>query len=139
MRTKDLLGDVQNTTDFDRWLERCKSELTEDDLSAYLAELMEKHGVTKTELIERANLERGYAYQILRGERAPSRDRLLQIAIGLCATLDETQRLLKLGGKGELYPRVRRDAAIIFCIGKGYSVMDTQLFLDGQALPPLKE
>jgi hypothetical protein len=31
-------------------------------------------------------------------------------------TVDETQRLLKIAQRGELYPRVKRDAAIIFCI-----------------------
>ena len=84
-------------------------------------------------------MDKGYAYQIFRGERAPSRDILLKIAIGLSATLEETKMLLQLGGKSELYPRVKRDAAILFCLEKGYSIIDTQIFLSDRNLPLLKE
>lgn len=139
MKTKELADEVRNATDFERVLERFRSEFVEADLSAYIEFLMDEHGVSKKDLIIRANLERGYAYQILRGDRAPSRDRLLQIAVGLGASVEETQRLLKLGGKNELYPRVKRDAAILFCIEKAYSIIDTQIFLSDQDLPLLKE
>lgn len=139
MKTDDLIKQLKNTTSFERVMERCESEFIEADCASYLNELMQRYGVSKKELIIRANLERGYAYQIIRGERAPSRDRLIQLAIGVGATLDETQILLKRGGKNELYPRVKRDAALIFCIEKRYSIIDTQLFLSERNLPLLKE
>jgi transcriptional regulator with XRE-family HTH domain len=139
MKTKDLEDQVRNASDFERVVERCKSEFIDDGCAAYLEQLMQAHGISKKNLIIRANIERGYAYQIFRGERAPSRDKLLQLSIGLSATLEETQTLLKLGGKSELYSRVRRDAAILFCLEKGYSIIDTQIFLSDRDLPLLKE
>ncbi|MEN6419884.1 MAG: hypothetical protein ABFC73_13295 [Clostridiaceae bacterium] len=139
MKTKDLTDEVRRASNFDRVLERCKSEFVEEDFTRFLETLMATHGISKKNLIIRANLERGYAYQIIRGERAPSRDKLLQIAIGLSATLEETQTLLKLGGRSELYSRVKRDAAILFCLEKGYSIIDTQIFLSDRNLPLLKE
>lgn len=35
-------------------------------------------------------------------------------ALGLSASLEETQELLRLCGLAELYPKVRRDAIIIY-------------------------
>ena len=43
-------------------------------------------------------------------------DRLLCLCIGLEATLEETQRLLKLSAYAQLYPRSRRDAIIAYGI-----------------------
>ena len=139
MKTKDLTDEVRKASNFDRVLERCKSEFVEEDFTRYLETLMEAHSISKTNLIIRANIEKGYAYQIFRGERAPSREVLLKIAIGLSATLEETKMLLQNGGKSELYPRVKRDAAILFCLEKGYSIIDTQIFLSDRNLPLLKE
>ena len=139
MKTKDLTDEVRKASNFDRVLERCKSEFVEEDFTRYLDSLMEAHSISKTNLIIRANMDKGYAYQIFRGERAPSREVLLKIAIGLSATLEETKMLLQFGGKSELYPRVKRDAAILFCLEKGYSIIDTQIFLSDRNLPLLKE
>lgn len=139
MKTKDLTDEVRKASDFDRVLERCKSEFVEEDFTRYLDSLMEAHSISKTNLIIRANMDKGYAYQIFRGERAPSREVLLKIAIGLSATLEETKMLLQFGGKSELYTRVKRDAAILFCLEKGYSIIDTQIFLSDRNLPLLKE
>lgn len=139
MKTKDLTDEVRKASNFDRVLERCKSEFVEEDFTRYLDSLMEAHQISKTNLIIRANMDKGYAYQIFRGERAPSREVLLKIAIGLSATLEETKMLLQFGGKSELYPRVKRDAAILFCLEKGYSIIDTQIFLSDRNLPLLKE
>jgi hypothetical protein len=38
---------------------------------------------------------------------------------------------------GVLYPKVKRDAIIIFCIEKGYGLMKLQLLLDQQGFEPL--
>jgi hypothetical protein len=50
--------------------------------------------------------------------------------------VNETQRLLRIAKKGELYPRVQRDAAIIFCIQNRYSLIDTNELLEslGEAI-----
>jgi hypothetical protein len=38
--------------------------------------------------------------------------------------LEETQRLLKIGGGSALYPRNKRDSVIIYAINNAYSVLD---------------
>lgn len=54
-----------------------------------------------------------YLHQVFSGRRNPSRDRLLCLCIGLGATLEETQDLLKRASYAQLYPKSKRDAVII--------------------------
>ena len=95
----------------------------------YLQQMMKKYHCTARQLIIRSCLSKAFAYQIMNGERMPGRDVVLRISLSLKATEDETQRLLALAGKGALYPRVRRDAAILCCIETHRTLEDTDLFL----------
>lgn len=45
------------------------------------------------------------------------------------ATFTETSQLLRLAGHGSLYPKVRRDAAIIFAIEKKYTMQQANELL----------
>ena len=139
MKTEELMGALSGEKDFESVTDAISGEFTDDPLAALMEQLMGKYGVSRSELIARANLERSYAYQIFSGRRTPSRDRLIQLAIGMGADLEDTQKLLSRGGRNELYPRIKRDAAIIYCIGKGWSLMDCQMFLDSHGFEALKE
>ena len=57
-----------------------------------------------------------YLHQVFSGRRNPSRDRLLCLCIGLEATLEETQCLLKQSAYAQLYPKSKRDAVITYGI-----------------------
>ena len=74
-------------------------------------------------------MSKSYGYQILRGERVPGRDILLRTALALGLSLKETQRLLAVGGCGALYPRVRRDAAVIFALNQKMSLLQAEELL----------
>lgn len=97
--------------------------------SGYYADCLARRELTKSEAIRRSGLDRTYAYQILEGTRSPGRDKVLALAMGAGLSLDAIQRLLKLAGQGALYPRLPRDAAILFAIGRGYSVIQTNELL----------
>lgn len=88
-------------------------------------------------MIQRANIERGYGHQIFRGIREPSRDKVLQLAFGFGLNVPEAQRLLRAAEKSPLYPRLKRDAAILFCINRGESLVQMQLLLSELGLSPL--
>ena len=55
-----------------------------------------------------------YLHQVFSGRRTPSRDRLVSLCVGLGASLEELQQILKQAGYAQLYPKVRRDAIIIY-------------------------
>ena len=92
-----------------------KEPLTEELLKELLAspdpaEFADSHDIT-------------FGYQIFVGQRNASRNKLLQIAFALGCTLRETNRLLHAGGVSQLYCKNRRDAIMIFCIDRGYTLM----------------
>ena len=84
-----------------------RQERTEPTCAQVLQELLEQLGVSASEWIAAADISKSYGYQVLRGERIPGRDILLRTALSLSLGLEETQRLLMLGGCGALYPKIR--------------------------------
>lgn len=94
-----------------------------------LRDLLEQAGISAPEWMAASNISKSYGYQILRGERTPGRDILLRTALALRLSLKETQRLLAVGGCGALYPRVRRDAAMIFALNQNMTLLETEELL----------
>lgn len=94
-----------------------------------LQTLLEQAGLSASEWMAAADVSKSYGYQILRGERVPGRDILLRTALSLQLTLEETQRLLAIGGCGALYPKVRRDAAVIFALNQRMSLLEAEELL----------
>lgn len=103
----------------------------------YLQRLMERCGCSMRQLIVLSCLSKPFAYQIMKGERLPGRDVVLRISLSMKATVEETQRMLTLAGKNVLYPKIRRDAAILCCIETHRSLEDTDLFLREHGEKPL--
>ncbi len=121
--TKFLQEELLKSSNLDKFEEENNSELYAKSVADYLNELLIKYDEKKSEIGKRANLDDGYMYQIFNGRRNAKRDKLLRLAFGFPLTLDETQRLLRLGGCGELYVRRKRDAYLMFALEKGYDVM----------------
>lgn len=81
------------------------------------------------QIADAAMLSHSFAYQIFSGVRNPGRNTLICIACVMRLPLEGVQRLLTISQKGELYPRVRRDAAIIFALEHGYALMQMEELL----------
>lgn len=94
-----------------------------------LREFLEQAGMSAPEWIAGADISKSYGYQVLRGERIPGRDILLRTALTLQLSLKETQRLLAVGSCGALYPKVRRDAAVIFALNQKLTLWETEELL----------
>lgn len=121
--TKELIGRIQKSDKSDlRFLEN--KDFKCPQIQYYLADLLKEHEISSAEFIRQMNLERSYGYQILNGNRKPSREILIKTAVLFGLTLEGTQRLLKIGGRSVLYPRMREDAIAIFSIEKGLSLAE---------------
>ena len=103
-----------------------EQEQTEPTCAQVLQNLLEQAGVAAPEWIAAADISKSYAYQVLRGERIPGRDILLRTALVLKLSLKEAQRLLAVGGCGALYPKIRRDAAVIFALNHHMTLLETE-------------
>lgn len=115
--TNELLHQIQSQKGQDLSFLKGK-DYTCPPLAVYLCDLLVEHGLEKKDIIRKLELERTYGYQLFNGTRKPTRKLLIRFAVLLGLTLEETNRLLKIGGKEILYPRVRQDAAVIFVIEK---------------------
>ena len=109
-------------------------DLAHRDLATYLNELLLAKGRRRVEAVRAAELNETFGYQIFKGQRGAGRDTVLRLAIALGCDLVETRRLLQAAGVNELYCKDRRDAIIIFCIDRGYSLrrVDDELYRLGE-------
>jgi transcriptional regulator with XRE-family HTH domain len=103
--------------------------ISDKALHEFLQEMLFKYNLKKKEVIENANVDMTYGYQIFQGRRSPSREVLLQIAFGFPLTVQETKWLLYYGGVETLYPRIRRDAYLMFALKKKMSLSDVNQYL----------
>lgn len=90
-----------------------------------------------SELIQKSGLERSYYYQVMKGSRSPSRDKVLRLCIAAGLDLRETTRALELSGNATLYPKNRRDIILTVAINQSASVDDTNLLLFKYGEDPL--
>lgn len=120
--TDKLIDTLKNTENVQEYI---KTNVNNQTLSEKLFDLLKDKNISKSEVIKSAEINEIYGYQIFSGNRIPSRDKLLCICFGLSLTLEEIQDLLKCTGYAPLYPRLKRDSIIIFCINKKCSVVET--------------
>lgn len=140
LTTSQLLSVIKKSGRFSEVTERFHDQEEEPVFCHFLYELLDKHQLTPKDIISQSGIERSYFYHILSGQKKPGRNIILRICLCMSATLAETNQLLRLGHQGALYPKVRRDAAIIFAIEKKYSMQQTNDFLiSEQELPLYKE
>ena len=110
--TGDLGKDLMSADSIDTYLRKNEGYFFEQSITETLAELYERKSISKAALARQSGMSEVYLHQVFSGRRNPSRDRLLCLCIGLEATLEETQQLLKQATYAQLYPKVKRDAII---------------------------
>ncbi len=136
--TSRVLENLLNSHDFSSFENNNQDNFVEEPFCDYLSRLADSKGISKSDMIKNSGIERTYAYQLLRGLRNPTRDKVIQFAIGLGLDLDETQALLRAAHHSALYPRIKRDAAIIFALTNSLCFTDTLILLDRIGEIPLE-
>ncbi len=102
------------------------------------ARIREK-GLTKQNVILAADLPEKYGYKLLNEEKhTQKRDIYLRLCYGARLSLKEAQRALRLAGQEQLYPRIRRDSALIIGFNSGLSVDEVNEILLQYGLEPLE-
>lgn len=140
LTTSQLLSIIKRSGRFSEITEIYHDKESEPAFCHYLYQLMDKYQLAPKDVIERSGIERSYFYHILSGQKKPGRNIVLRICLCLSTTLTETNQMLRLAHQGALYPKVRRDAAIIFAIEKKFTMQQTNDFLiKEQELPLYKE
>ena len=110
--TSDLTQELMSQDNLDDYIQDNRPYFFNQSVAQLLDELYQRKAVSKAALARQAGMSEVYLHQVFSGRRNPSRDRLLCLCIGLDATLEETQTLLKRACHAQLYPRLKRDAII---------------------------
>lgn len=118
--TEELLGELLSAPNPESFIANAKT--SKRSLSEYLQQLLSEKGLERSKVVREAGLNDTFGYQIFKGTRKASRDKVLQLAFAMRLNLREMDRLLQAAGANELYCKNRRDAIIIFAVQKGYSL-----------------
>ena len=118
-----LLKNIDNESNLEDYLSNTLNNSEDILLHEYFSKTFKEKGLSKSNVIKNADLDRTYSYEILRGDKKPSRDKILQLCIGANFNLEESNKALKIGNAGELYAKVPRDSVIIYGINKNLSIM----------------
>lgn len=139
IHTSTLMRKLHKTKMIDSFLQQQAGQFEQESFQ----ECLKKHCAAKNMIAEhviaRAQIDRTYGHQLFNGTRNPSRDKVLQLAIALGLTVEETQHLLRCASKSALYPRIRRDAVIIYALKEHWNMADAQEALDQYQLTLLGE
>lgn len=118
--TEELLNELLSSPDPNSFLSSANP--SRRSLAEYLQQLLDEKGLERSKVVREAGLNDTFGYQIFKGTRKASRDKVLQLAFAMQLGLRETDRLLQAAGANELYCKNRRDAIIIFAVQKGYTL-----------------
>lgn len=121
--TKEMLEQLKRAHSLDGYLAENTAEMVDGTLPTHLNALLEETGLSKSEVLRRAEINDIYGYQLFAGSRRPSRDKLVALCVGFGISDERTQQLLKAVGFAPLYPKNRRDSILLFGLQKGYTVL----------------
>lgn len=133
--TSTLFKRLFKTSNLEQFMKKNTGQMQLQSFSEYITKLCKNQGQVPERIIKRANIERSFGHQLFKGTRKPSRDTVLQLAFGFDADVDTAQELLKHAGMSALYPRIKRDAAIIYCLHNHFTIVETQSVLNELELP----
>ncbi|MEG0855352.1 MAG: hypothetical protein RSG52_02620 [Terrisporobacter sp.] len=139
VKLMSLLNNIDDESNLDDFISNTLNNSDNIQLCKYLEKIFKDKSISKSAVIKNADIDRTYAYEILRGNKKPSRDKILQLCIGGDFNLEETNKALKIGNCGELYPKVMRDSVIIFGLNKKLSILDINDLLFSYNVPLLGE
>lgn len=97
-----------------------------DTTAAYLATLLEAKHLSATSTGRMADLTPMRGTAIFSGERQPSRNEVLRIALAAALGKDAANELLTLSGNNPLDESGRRDQILAQCLEQGFSPQKTR-------------
>ena len=127
--TSTLLRRLFKANNLDHFLEENSSGIRVPAFHEVISEMCREKSIPAETIINRSGIERTYGHQLFNGTRKPSRDKVIQLAIGFGMNAEETQELLKAAGKSPLYPRIERDCILLFGLNKKMGIMEIQELL----------
>lgn len=137
--TSTMFSELKKDGTFIQFADDHEETFLQQSFSEYLLALSGEKEIVPARVVRIAQIDRVYGQQLFSGVRKPSRDKVIQLAFGFGLSLDETQRLLQMADKSRLYPKIKRDAAIIFGLEHQMKMQEMQELLYTIGVPVLGE
>ena len=93
---------------------------------------------SKCNIINKADFNYCYFYDIVNGRKIASRDKVIRLILSMRLTTDDCQEALRISGRSALYPKVQRDALLIYGIENRYTVDETNQLLSAHGEDTLR-
>ena len=122
--TTEIVKELGLCPDFQTFYSENKEYMISADLAQLLAELLERKGLKKSQVIKNAEFSEVYGYQIFAGVRVPERKKLLCLAVSMKLNIEETQQLLKCSGYPPLYVKKPFDSVVLYGLCKELSIIE---------------
>ena len=139
LSTESLLKILDSTSDINTYIDIYDSALSSNGFPQHINKLAEEKNCSIAEIIIRGAMNESYCYQLFKGTRKPSRDKVIQICFGMSLNLMEANKLLQKAEKSELYCKNKRDAIIIFGLNNKLGIMEVEEILIEKMLESLVE
>ena len=138
--TDDLMNSLLQAPTVEDYFDENDSEIFFGSLSELINYYLARKGLTKADVVNGSQLNKGYAYEIMSGKTTKniSRNKVIMLCFGLKLTVDEAQQLLKKSGYAPLYARDTRDSIIIYSLEHHIDVVTTNIKLGEYSLEILE-
>ena len=128
-KTEELDFELKKANNLDNFLMDNDVEFDDKNFYKLLGELVDESGKSKFNIAVESCISEPFIYNLLKGEKRPTRDTVIKLCFGLKLSLEYTERLLKLAGYSELYVRHKRDSILKFSLENGLSLMEADELL----------
>ncbi len=137
--TQELLNQLSDKeTEFSEFVNKAGNSFVKKDLSDSWLGLIKKSELSKSDIINKSDIGYTYFYDILRGKKCPSRDKIVRLVLAMKLGLEECQKLMKLYNWAPLYAKDKRDSAMIYAVNNKFSVWQLDDLLVENKLETLK-
>ena len=121
-KTDELAFELANTSSIHKFLSANEAEFDDQNFYKLLKDLILKSNKSKPKLAIDSHISEPYMYNLIKGQKRPTRDTVIKLSFGLQLSPDTAERLMKLAGYGGFYVRHKRDSILKYSLENGHNV-----------------
>ena len=133
-----MINELYEAASYEEFADKNALRLKEKNFEGIWKDVMSDKKIKKADVIVKADVGYTYFYDILRGEKHPSRDTLIKLCLSMELSVEEAQRVLYTYDWAYLYPDIRRDSIIIYAFHNKLSIQQTNTLLENYKQKILK-
>ncbi|MBO5065996.1 MAG: hypothetical protein J6D06_07790 [Clostridia bacterium] len=131
IRTEELLEQLKlKNISYEQYLAENEDSFICEDLKNFWKEKIAKCGMSKVDIINKADIGYTYFYSVIGGKNYPSRDTIIKIFIAMGLPLEDCQDTLRLYNWAQLSPKIKRDSIVIFALNHSLSLYKLEEMLE---------